>query len=411
MLNMISCFKGTLRIKILGASPERFINLCSKNDILLWNIVQVYDVYYMNISLKNFYTIKPLLRKTGTRVIILKRYGLPFFMYRLNKRKIFVISLLFCICFWMITTQFIREIQIQGNSRISEDMLLKALKTQDICIGTFMPVTDLLEASAAMREYFDDIAWIGMGYDGTVLKIQIKEKNAGYFMDNIIVQDYKNKAIAAQDEISAACDCDIVAENDGTIVSIVVRAGIPLVKKGDFVTAGQVLVEGAVPISNDDGTIREYMNVISDADILLEYEKDKEFLLPFCYIRKEYTGRNKDNKYLIFNENRISLPMESPYLKWDEVSSEKVFSLKRPVDIKIGLGKNIYREYQDKEYKYTPYQAKYLLENNLNEFIQTLEEKGVQIIEKNGTIETDDKQWIYNVNLRVREYVKGYGDK
>lgn len=41
---------------------------------------------------------------------------------------------------------------------------------------------------------------------------------------------------------------DLVAQTDGTIVSIVTRSGVPLVQEGQEVKKGDTLVQGAIPI-------------------------------------------------------------------------------------------------------------------------------------------------------------------
>ncbi len=79
MIEFLKYIRGYLRIRVSGFSPERFMNLCSNKGILLWKIVKEGDVYYMNINLKGFRALRPIVRKTGTRVAVLERYGLPFF--------------------------------------------------------------------------------------------------------------------------------------------------------------------------------------------------------------------------------------------------------------------------------------------------------------------------------------------
>ena len=54
------------------------MNLCSNKDILLWDIVRDGEVYYMNITLKGFFKLRPIAKKTGIRVAVLQRYGLAF---------------------------------------------------------------------------------------------------------------------------------------------------------------------------------------------------------------------------------------------------------------------------------------------------------------------------------------------
>ena len=66
-------------------------------------------------------------------------------------------------------------------------------------------------------------------------------------------------------------------------------------------------------------------------------------------------------------------------------------------------GSITYREYRNVEYKYTDSQAKKLLNQKINKFFSDLEEKGVQIIEKNVRIDTDNEQWILSADLIVEE--------
>ena len=89
MEKLIRSLKGYLKIKVWGYSPERFMNLCSNRNILLWNI-ENHDTYYtMCISIAGFWRLRPVTKKTKTRVAILHRYGLPFFVPYMKKRSIF----------------------------------------------------------------------------------------------------------------------------------------------------------------------------------------------------------------------------------------------------------------------------------------------------------------------------------
>lgn len=404
MVNMLGYINGTLRIKVTGKSPERFINLCSRNDILLWNIVQVYDVFYMNINLKSFYHIKPLLRKTGTKVIILERYGLPFFMMKIRRRKAFLIGLLLCLLFWYGSGLFIWRIEFQGNYTVTEDMLEQALEEQGIYIGRLKLLVDLQEANSIVRENFEDVTWVGMGFHGTTLQVNIKEKLPESEDSDIIIQDYDSRVQITPDMDSSGGG-NILAREDGRILSIIVRSGIPKVKKGDTVTKDQILVEGLVPIQNEDGTVKEYMNVQPDADILMERYLYESFTLPFTYVEKNYTGRFKKQYYLFWNERKLELPGSVPYLQFDEVTQLKYVSMELGEQQKLGYGIRLVREFQNWEYEYTLEEAESLLNQQLEEYIQSLSEKGVHIIEKNGKIDTSTGQWKLDVELLVQEYV------
>lgn len=84
---VIGYFRGSLRIRISGFSPERFLNACMHRNIYIWNIQPVQDFYEMNISISDFRMLKPILKKTGVRAVIIKRYGFPFFSVSTQEKK------------------------------------------------------------------------------------------------------------------------------------------------------------------------------------------------------------------------------------------------------------------------------------------------------------------------------------
>ena len=84
--------KGYIKIRINSGSPERFINACRYRNIDLWGLQYRNSCYEMYITIAEFKKIKPIIRKTGTKVIIIGRFGLPFFFHRYKKRKIFLIG-------------------------------------------------------------------------------------------------------------------------------------------------------------------------------------------------------------------------------------------------------------------------------------------------------------------------------
>ena len=54
LLSIIRYIKGYLRIKIIGYSPERFLNLCRHHHIYLWGLTPRMHDYEMFISISGF---------------------------------------------------------------------------------------------------------------------------------------------------------------------------------------------------------------------------------------------------------------------------------------------------------------------------------------------------------------------
>lgn len=217
MVEVLKYIKGYLRIKVWGFSPERFMNLCSNKGILLWDIVREGDVYYMNINLRGFWALKPIVKKTGTRAAILERYGLPFFVPKLLKRKMFVGGLVLAVAFWLVSSSFIWNIQIDGNYQITDDVFQSFLKENQVTVGMRKDNLDIEELEKQIRREFPQITWASAKLMGTRLQIDIKENDAPISIEEKLPSDGR----------------DLVAEFDGRVVSMIVRSGVPKVSIGD----------------------------------------------------------------------------------------------------------------------------------------------------------------------------------
>lgn len=389
MVEFLKYVRGYLRIRVSGFSPERFMNLCSNKGILLWKIEREGDVYYMNIHLDGFRALRPIVRKTGTKVAVLERCGLPFFLPKLFRRKAFIGGLMLAVAFWMISSLFIWDIQTAGNYRITDDVFHAFLREQQVTVGMKKSGLDIGALEKEIRRTFPEITWASARLSGTKLLIEIKENDAP-----IITQ-----------QAAAEMGSELVTDYDGTIVAIIVRSGVPMVKVGDAVAKGDVLVAGNVPVYNEDATVREYLYVDADADIWLEHAMSFSARLPFDYIQKEYTGRTRKRFYLRIGNHEWKMPQERPFLVYDSLIRESRPLVFEKLSIPVYQGSYTYREYKNVEHEYTLEQAETMLSEKLRTFLASLEEKGVQIIEKDVKIDTNGGSWVISGQFTVRETV------
>ncbi len=391
MIAFIKYIRGYLRIKVTGISPERFINLCGNKGILLWDVSRdKEDVYYMCIHLSNFWQLRPIVRKTGTKVAIIRRCGLPFFMPTLLKRKAFLLGLLAAVLFLAYSSTFVWQIQVEGNERITEDIMFRLLTLEGVKVGCRKRDVDIETLEKVIRNEFSIVTWASAKFDGTRLLISIKENDAP-----IIV------------EMSGeAQGMDLIAEYDGRIVSMIVRRGVPKVSIGEEVIAGEVLVDGKVPVFSEDGTVREYQYVDASADIILEHVVEYTYQLPYDYIKQIYTGRVHHSNYLRIGKITLGGREKPPYLLYDNIQKEGRYNLFEKLSLPIYFGTNSYREYQNRECEYSLEEAERLLNEKIENFATSLSEKGVHIIENNVTIGTTIDSWTVRGDFLVQEPVK-----
>lgn len=396
MIELFKYLKGYVCICVTGFSPERFMNLCGNRGILLWDIRKEQDKFYMSLSLAGFYQLRPIVRKTGTKVAIVKRCGLPFFVSGLKRRKFFLIGFLLAAAFWFVTSRYIWAVDIQGNFSITEDLLVDYLKENNVYVGMKKSALDIENLEKGIRKEFYQVTWTSVKLDGTKLAIEIKE-NELLDAENLV---HPNNNDTNKGNLAS----DLVAEADGVIVSMIVREGVPQVSAGQKIKKGDILVSGSIPVFREDGTIRKYRYCEADADIYIEHTLNVSETLQLDYEKKIYTGREKTQRYLNIWGKTIRFGTTEPsYLLYDFVTRETQLQILPDFYLPVSYGKYVFREYYMKEEKYTDEEAKMLLNEKYTKFVSTLEEKGVQIIGKDVKIETNDLKWVLRCVFNIQE--------
>ena len=391
MVKIINFLNGYVRIKVRGISEERFINLCGNKNLLIWGVEKHGEAYEMYISLPAFYELRPIVRKTSTRVVILERYGLPFLLPGLKKRIAFSMCFLLAVVFLYGSSLFLWDIEYEGNYRLTDEVIGDFLKSKDVDIGMYTGNLDIEMLEKEIRKHFKEVTWTSLKLEGARLVVSLKESDAP-IIEGLDVNESKE-------------GMDLVSGYDGTIVSMIVRSGVPQVGVGEQVEVGKILVEGRVPVLNEDTTVREYLYVEADADIMLEHVIAYEEALSMFYTEKIYTGREKRGFFIRWDKEELIMDRSTPFLQYDVLTRTYQPEILNKLNIPLYAGNIQYREYYNLEKKYTREQAEDELNMKLEQFINSLQEKGVQIIEKDVKISMDNNSWIKSGNITVIEPV------
>ncbi len=401
MLQFIQYLKGYVCIRVWGYSPERFMNLCSNHDILLWNIENCGEYYTMCITVSGFRKLKGIVKKTGTKVAIQKRCGLPFFVPKMKRRKIFLIGLIGSLAFWMWMSTFIWAVDISGNYSISEDIFMDFLRENDIYVGMKRNKLNIEELEKRIRQDFGIVTWTSAKIDGTRLEIQIRENEVEMSTER---EGEEEKGETQEEFGKNPYGSDLVAEEDGVIVSMVTRKGVPQVGVGTEVKKGDILVSGSVPVYNEDSTVKFYQYYDADADVFIRRQLRQREELPLHYEKKEYTGEEKKEVVLAVMDKDFILRLgKIKYENFDTVTDKKQVKLLKNFYLPLYYGNSVNREYIVTDNIYTKEEVKIIFSEKLIKYIASLEEKGVQIIKKNVTINKGQKSWQMDMDLQVVE--------
>lgn len=361
---------GFLFVELTGFSPERFFNMCSVHEIELWKVVNTGHSYHFFMTVQGFRKIKPLVRKSKVRLRILKKFGLPFFLYRNRKRKLYAAGF---VCFFLILyslSLFIWDIEFEGNQMYTYDTLLKFCESEEIRYGMKKSKIDCDVLEESLRTGFPEITWVSARVSGTRLLVKIKE-------NEVLSQ------IPAKDETP----CDIVAEKDGVITSMIVRSGVPMVSVGDQVEEGQVLVSGILPIIDDSEAVINTHYVRADADIIARTEYHYKRQMPLFMKIDVETGKTRKGRYVKALRYSVLLIRPKPEgTSWKLTMEEEQLHLFRNFYLPVYIGKITGKEYVSYERPYTEEEKKKLADDMDTAFQKKLLEKGVQILENHVKI-------------------------
>lgn len=371
LLSIIRYIKGYLRIKIIGYSPERFLNLCRHHHIYLWRLTPCMHDYEMFISIGGFRKLKPILKKTKTKVVILNRYGLPFFLHKYRKRKVFFIGAAGCILSIYIFSAIVWNIHIEGNYSQTDEVILEFLETKNVYHGMPKSKLNCERIAKDIRKAFDDVIWVSVSIQGSRLMIQVKENT-----------DTVPQKVNKEEKVT-----DLIASENGEVMEIIVRSGVPLVSAGDKVKKGDVLVSGRVEIKNDAKEVVEYRYHAADADIRLKVSDSYESEISTDYIEKKYTGKERSQIFLKTQKTFWGFGLLQNKFKHKEIyTSENKLRLGEHFYFPVSYGKKCIKEYVPEKKKRSDKEMQKILSNEFQNFCKDLEEKGVEIIEKDVKI-------------------------
>lgn len=374
LIKLFRYLRGYLKIRITGYSPERFINLCKNKKIDIWGMESSHNSYEMYINVSNFRKLKPLLKKTHTRIEILERFGIPFFFHKYRKRKVFFTGVIICLSLMYAMTFFIWNIEVTGNQSITDEVLLEYLESIDISHGIGKHKINCEEIAKNIRKTFDEIIWVSASLDGTCLFINVKEND-----DTFDVSLTENEP------------CDIVSDKTGIVIDIITRNGVPKVSIGDEVKSGDILVSGSVELLNDAKEVASVHFVSSDADITLETTRRYEKRIEYEYQNKEYTGKERTQYYVKFDEHTFNIGiLKNSFENYEDSTSEKKIKIYNNFYLPIYIGERILKEYTLEKSTYDKAQVESILNQDFENYCKKLEEEGATILEKNLNIVHDN---------------------
>ena len=375
---------GYVRISVEGYYIERFINICTTSKILIWNLKRVKGVkLFLNVGIKDFYEIIKIAKKLKCKVKIIRKRRMPFLINRYKKRKIFFLSLIIITILIGISTNYIWNINIEIEDNIEIENIEQDIKDAGLEVGMNKNKIDTQEIINKIRLNRNDISWIGIELKGTnaIIKI-VKAKEAPEIIDE---KDYSN----------------IVSNKSGIITKIIAQNGTALVKVGDKVEEGQILING---IMEGKYTGIRYVHSLGEVEAITKYSKTKK--IPLKTTEKVNTGK-KETKYKIkINNFQINFYKTlSKFKFYDTIETEKKFKIFSNLYLPISVIKITNQEFEEIEKQYTVEEATEIGTRELEQEIEQEIGTGKNIIGKNAEVVKTEEYVEVSVTYEVIENI------
>lgn len=236
-MRLLRYLRGYVTLLVEGKSLERFINMAVSRGIKLWDVTSLgSNRMLLRVRVGAVGALRHIARRTDSRFSIKEKRGLFFWLWRVRRRKALCGGALFFLAALYIFFSFIWAVEVSGTRKIDPAAVRRAATAAGLKPGVARWRVNEKDVEQHLKEQFPTIAWVGVEVKGGKATVRIAEKR-----------------LPAPVPSSPA---HIVARKAGLIKELLVLEGQPLVKEGDTVLAGQVLISGEmVPGEGESGIV------------------------------------------------------------------------------------------------------------------------------------------------------------
>ncbi|MBQ7794303.1 MAG: sporulation protein YqfD [Clostridia bacterium] len=252
--------KGYVIIDIMEEKGARLLTLCAEHGIRLWNVTPS-SAY---CSVRNWQMVSDICQNSGIAVTIAREVSF---------RKTLASGVggllaggIVIIFFFIAAAGYVWEIEVNGCREEVAGEVLAVLEEQGLTVGvrkSSLPSGNALRDSIIYN--IDGINWAWVYLDGTLARVEVSYK------------------LPHEPVITKGEPCNITAVRDGVILSVSATSGRKTAAVGQTVSAGDILISGAMP----GGTLTAPYTVCAEGEVLAETVHTKSCSVPLV---KTYTA-------------------------------------------------------------------------------------------------------------------------
>ena len=229
MKRLFNFIRGIVVLQVTIPFPERFVNLCAQENLEFWAMDWLDgNTVRLTARRRDRKRILEIAQTLGGEAQVESSRGLPEFLGRFRARHAFLLGLSFALCAVLLLSRFVLTIEVTGNEQVPTPVILAQLRLLGVHPGVYGPALDRKQLAQEALVELPELSFMALNLHGTRLEVIVRE------------------VVQAPERVDVEENIDLAAETDGLILKVEPELGDSMVKAGDTVARGDILISGTV---------------------------------------------------------------------------------------------------------------------------------------------------------------------
>ncbi|WP_229725298.1 sporulation protein YqfD [Paenibacillus abyssi] len=283
-VSWLQTIKGVVTVRIRGDQQEMLVNEATGTGIRLWSIRRTSNgELECELSVGDFFRLRPFLKRTSCRMHVVARRGLPFWLNRLERRKFFAAGLFLFMAGMYLLSSLVWNIEVKGNMKLTEEQVLLAARQEGIYPFQWsfrLDDADVLSKNLVRK--LPGAAWVGVQQHGTKIIIEVVENTV-------------------PEPLPLYSPRHLIASVDAVVTEVKAEAGRPVVSKNKKVKRGDILISGTIGAGENTQT------VVAKGQVKGLVWHEYAISSPLAQKTKVYTGSSKTRWHLLIGDRTLQI--------------------------------------------------------------------------------------------------------
>lgn len=362
----------------------KIVNICMKNKIVYRDpIIDAEGRFSLWCTSLMSYALLRECNRLNIQSKILRKKGFPSLVVRYKNRIGLILGAVFAIVIMFMSDNYVWDVRVNGNESVTYTELLNTLSECGLSVGSKINELDIDAIETRTLLKCKKISWISINLQGTYANVQIRE--AGERLDD-------------NDETKPS---NLIAVRDGQIDRLELFSGNAMVRHGDVVRKGDILVSG-IWDSNHYGMFVTR----SFGKVYARTKREFRVEIPFEYETKTLKESKIKEKYLIFFSKEIKVFENAGNMGASCDTIESVKNLRFFSGERLPVGVRTVKEvsYLTETARYTDEEAMNVAYYRLREMMES-ELSGAELLMKNIECEITDTTYILYCKVECIENI------